>query len=81
MDMKKQRRHQTLFISFAAGGPNQYTGKSMRKAHKGMNIKHEHFMAIVNHLAAALKEFNVSEEDIQAIAEKLMLMEKEIVEA
>jgi hemoglobin len=80
-DMEKQRRHQTLFISFATGGPNQYTGLSMKKAHEGMNIKHEHFMAIVNHLAASLKQFNVSDEDIQAIAQKLMPMEKVIVEA
>jgi hemoglobin len=80
-DMEKQRRHQTLFISFALGGPNQYTGLSMKKVHEGMNIKHEHFMAIVNHLAASLKQFNVSDEDIQAIAQKLMPMEKEIVEA
>jgi hemoglobin len=80
-DMEKQRRHQTLFISFALGGPNQYTGLSMKKVHEGMNIKHEHFMAIVNHLAASLKQFNVSDEDIQAIAQKLMPIEKEIVEA
>ncbi|GED12248.1 globin [Aneurinibacillus migulanus] len=79
-DMEKQRRHQALFISFATGGPNQYTGKSMTKAHEGMNIKHEDFMTIVNHLVAALKEFNVTDEDIQAIAEKLLPMEKDIIE-
>ncbi|MCI1692543.1 group I truncated hemoglobin [Aneurinibacillus aneurinilyticus] len=79
-DMEKQRRHQTMFISFAVGGPHKYTGKAMTKAHEGMNIKHEDFMAIVNHLVAALKEFNVTDEDIQAIAEKLLPMEKDIIE-
>lgn len=30
-DMEKQRRHQTAFISYALGGANQYTGRSMKK--------------------------------------------------
>lgn len=34
-DMAKQRRHQTLFLTFATGGPNKYTGRSMREAHRG----------------------------------------------
>lgn len=38
IDMEKQRRHQTKFISFALGGPNQYSGQSMAKAHEGMNL-------------------------------------------
>ncbi|MBN6188326.1 group 1 truncated hemoglobin [Aneurinibacillus sp. BA2021] len=79
-DMEKQRRHQTLFISFALGGPNQYSGRSMEKAHEGMNIQHEHFMAIVQHLAASLKEVGVSDEDIQVVAEKLLPMEESIIE-
>lgn len=78
-DMEKQRRHQTLFISFATGGSNQYTGHSMEKAHEGMNIQHEHFMAIVHHLIASLKEFNVGDEDIQELVAKLAPMEASIV--
>lgn len=38
-DMEKQRNHQTKFISFALGGSNQYTGKSMGNAHQGMNLQ------------------------------------------
>ncbi|WP_261305475.1 group I truncated hemoglobin [Paenibacillus andongensis] len=63
-DMEKQRKHQTKFISFALGGPNQYSGSSMAKAHEGMNIQPEHFSAIVKHLHDALAHFQVSESDI-----------------
>ncbi|QRG66754.1 group I truncated hemoglobin [Brevibacillus choshinensis] len=63
-DMEKQRRHQTKFISYALGGPNQYTGQAMSKVHTGMNLQPEHFDAIVRHLHAALSHFGVSEEDI-----------------
>ena len=66
-DMEKQRRHQAQFISFALGGPNQYTGKSMEKAHEGMNIQPEHFNAVAGHLAGALAHFNVPAEDIDTV--------------
>ena len=46
-DMEKQRSHQAKFISFALGGPKQYSGKSMTKAHEGMNLQPVHFEAIV----------------------------------
>ncbi|WP_232698646.1 group I truncated hemoglobin [Brevibacillus daliensis] len=63
-DMDKQRRHQTKFISFALGGPNQYTGQSMAKAHENMNLQPGHFDAIVRHLHDALEHFGVKEADI-----------------
>jgi hemoglobin len=63
-DMEKQRKHQTKFISFALGGPNQYTGGAMSKVHEGMNLQPAHFDAIVKHLRAALVHFGVNEDDI-----------------
>lgn len=64
-DMEKQRRHQTKFIGFALGGPNQYTGLSMAKAHEGMNLQPVHFNAIVKHLHDALAHFGVGEPEIE----------------
>ncbi|WP_144476125.1 group 1 truncated hemoglobin [Cytobacillus oceanisediminis] len=78
-DMEKQRRHQSLFISWALGGPNQYSGRSMELAHKGMNLNDEHFVAIANHLAESLREFNVSEQDIDGVLTKLTEMKNDIL--
>ncbi|CAM3816494.1 group I truncated hemoglobin [Mesobacillus zeae] len=78
-DMEKQRRHQSLFISWVLGGPNQYSGKSMAKAHEGMNLNEEHFGSIATHLAAALREFSVPEEDIGQVLEKLTTMQDDIL--
>ncbi|WP_047153610.1 group I truncated hemoglobin [Aneurinibacillus tyrosinisolvens] len=78
-DMARQRRHQALFISFATGGPNNYTGGTMEKVHTGMNIQHEHFDAIVNHLVAALKQFDVADVDIQGVIAKIAPLEDDIV--
>jgi hemoglobin len=68
-DMEKQRRHQTAFISFALGGPKEYTGKSMETAHSGLNLQPEHFDAIAKHLSEAMANHGVSSDGInQAIA-------------
>jgi hemoglobin len=66
-DMVQMRKHQTHFLSFALGGPNQYTGKSMEHAHKGLNLQPMHFMAIVKHLQGTLEYFGVSQEDIAKV--------------
>ncbi len=66
-DMEKQRHHQSAFISYALGGPNHYTGRSMEKAHTGLNLQPEHFDAIAKHLGEALAEYNVPQEDINSI--------------
>lgn len=78
-DMEKQRRHQTKFISFALGGPNQYSGNSMAKAHEGMNLQPEHFDAILKHLHDALAHFGVNEKDIQQALAKVATLKDDIL--
>lgn len=78
-DMEKQRRHQTKFISYALGGPNQYSGESMAKAHEGMNLQQEHYDAIVKHLHDALAHFNVDEADINQALAKIDTLKDDIL--
>jgi hemoglobin len=78
-DMEKQRRHQTKFISFALGGPNQYSGQSMAKAHQGMNLQPAHFDAIAKHLHDALAHFGVSEADIDTALTKVASLRDDII--
>lgn len=78
-DMEKQREHQAKFISFALGGANQYTGKSMAKAHEGMNLKPEHFQAIVNHLHDALAHYGVPEAEIDTALTKVASLRDDIL--
>ncbi|RFU66330.1 group 1 truncated hemoglobin [Peribacillus saganii] len=78
-DMENQIRHQEKFISFALGGPKQYSGKSMAKAHEGMNLQPEHFDAIVKHLHDALAHFEVSEPDIDQALFKVATLKDDII--
>jgi len=67
-------------ICHEAGGPCQYTGKSMKEAHKGMGITDVQFAAVVTDLTLALQEKSVSKDDIQALLTKLGAMQDDIVE-
>jgi hemoglobin len=78
-DMEKQRRHQAAFISYALGGPNQYTGRSMEKAHAGLNLQPEHFDAIVKDLSAALASHNVSQEDINQVISRIATLKEAVL--
>jgi len=78
-DMEKQRLHQSKFISFALGGPNQYSGQSMAKAHEGMNLQPAHFNAIEKHLHDALAHFGVNEADIDTALTKVASLREDIL--
>ena len=61
-DMDDQRAKQKSFLTMVFGGPHDYTGKSLREAHKrlvddGMNDSH--FDVVAVHLQNTLEELGV----------------------
>ena len=78
-DMAKQRRHQTAFISYALGGTKQYSGRSMEKAHEGLNLQPEHFDAIVKHLTDAIIAHGASQEDIDEVLAKIATLKEAVL--
>ncbi len=67
IDMENQHKKQKAFLTMAFGGPNNYTGKDMREAHKGMNLTEEHFGAVAEALVGTLQELKVPQEDIDSV--------------
>lgn len=59
VDMENQHAKQKAFLTMAFGGPNNYTGADMRKAHAHMNLTEEHYNAVMENLGATLKELGV----------------------
>ncbi len=66
-NMKKQRQHQTNFISFVLGGPKKYDGKNMREAHAHLKLTDKEFNIVAKHLTEALKFHGVGDDDISAV--------------
>jgi len=74
IDVDRLRHSQSAFVTYAFGGPNYYTGQSMRNAHKGavaQGISDEHFDRVATHLKSAMEELNVSAD---LIAEALAIV-------
>lgn len=58
----KLRLSQAAFVTYAFGGPNHYTGKSLRSAHKdsvSRGLSDRHFDLVAAHLKSAMQELNV----------------------
>lgn len=61
-DMDEQRAKQKAFLTMVMGGPNEYTGKEMREAHKALvekGLNDSHFDAVAGHLQSTLEELKV----------------------
>lgn len=77
VEMEDQIKKQKAFLTFAFGGPNQYTGLSMRESHarlvkKGLNDSHVD--VVIELLGGTLKELEVPNElilEVAAVAESV----------
>lgn len=71
VDMEAQAQKQKGFLTMVTGGPNNYTGRDMRTAHKRLvdvGLNDTHFDIIVEHLGATLTELGVSADKIANVA-------------
>jgi len=71
VDMERQAAKQKAFLTFAFGGPNNYTGKDMRDGHAHLvarGLDDSHFDAVMENLGATLKELNVPDDLIAQAA-------------
>ena len=71
VDMDRQAAKQKAFLTVAFGGPNRYQGLDMRRAHAHLvarGLDDSHFNAVVEDLAATLKELDVADHLIAQVA-------------
>lgn len=71
VDMERQAAKQKAFLTMAFGGPNAYTGLDMRRGHEKLvqqGLNDSHFDAVVENLAATLKELQVPDALIAQVA-------------
>lgn len=67
IDMNVQAAKQKAFLTMVTGGPVAYTGKDMREGHKHLVVRglnDSHVDAVIENLAATLRELGVSDADI-----------------
>lgn len=79
IDMASLRQHQLEFLSALLGGPEQYSGRSLKAAHKYLQLKQHHFDAVAENLVEALRRFDVGDDDIREAIDKVAVYKGEIV--
>jgi hemoglobin len=63
ISVEKLRSSQRAFITMALGGPNNYTGKALRHAHKPLvdrGLNDQHFDAVKLHINVSMQELGVA---------------------
>jgi hemoglobin len=78
-DTANLRKQLVEQICEASGGPCKYAGKDMKTAHTGMNVKGEHFDALVDDLVKVLDKFGVPEKEKGELLGALGPLKSEIV--
>jgi hemoglobin len=72
--LEATKGHLRAFLEAGSGGTAQYTGRTMREAHRGMNINEAEYMAALDDILTALRHHNIDEhtqKDVLAIAYSL----------
>lgn len=69
LDMVAQSQKLSSFISMVLGGPVNYTGHDMRRAHAFLKLDDSHFDNVAGHLQETLMELQVPNAEIAQVME------------
>lgn len=70
LNMSAQIQKQIAFMQLAFGGPNKYTGRDLRTAHKPLvarGLNRSHFTAVSKHLESTLVELGIERSVIDEV--------------
>ena len=72
--MAELKTHLCHFLAMGSGGQEQYKGRSMPDAHRGMNINEAEYMAAIDDILSVMTKHELDEQtrsDVLAIAYSL----------
>lgn len=79
VDINRLRRHQAKLLSAVTGGPAEYQGRDLGKAHDHLGISNADFDRVVSHLAATLADLGIDAPTIGSIGDTLARYQDDIV--
>ena len=69
--LRELKLHLARFLELGSGGPQRYSGRDMKSAHRGMNISPAEYMAALDDIIASLVAVGIDEptrNDVLALA-------------
>jgi hemoglobin len=79
-DMEKLHRLAFEFFGMGSGGPQKYSGKDMREAHRSMNISAEEYLAVIDDIMAALDKNKIPAETKNEVLGVLYSLKNDIIQ-
>jgi hemoglobin len=79
LDLDRQERHFAAFLATAFGGPCEYEGRTLRRAHQGLGISLTQFDAAIEHIQSSLVACAVPTPTITAVVRAIAALEDEVV--
>jgi hemoglobin len=73
-------RHFTALLCELAEGDCEYEGRTMKQAHRGMDISAKHVRIFLKVLAAAFEKEGVNREVAQELIERVRLLEADVID-
>jgi len=80
VDLVRLKRLLTEQLCALSGGPERYTGDTMRESHAGLGITEAEFYGMVDHLRTILDARGVAQADKNALLAKLAPMQRDIID-
>ncbi|MGL5866430.1 MAG: group I truncated hemoglobin [Dermatophilaceae bacterium] len=77
--MPALRRHQTLMLTTALGGPDTYAGRPLDEAHSGLGVDDADYDRVGAHLTTCLSEAGVPADILGRVADTLAAVRPAIV--
>lgn len=78
-DIEHAKKMACEFFSAGSGGPENYTGKDMRTAHRGMNISEQEYLAVMDDIMGALDKHKIDESTQKDVLAILYSLKGEII--
>jgi len=77
--LTKVKRHTCDFFGAGSGGPEQYSGRTMRDTHRGMNITDEEYAAVTDDIMQTLARHKVDDQARQEVLTIVQSLKGDIV--
>lgn len=79
-NIDRLKQHLTEFLTLAAGGPADYSGRDMREVHKGMRITNTEFDAMVGDIKMSMERLGVKAREQREMLAVIETTRKQVVE-
>lgn len=79
VSMEELREHQKKFLTAVTGGPVEWDGRDMERAHDHLDIPPEDFDQVADHLRRTLIHLDVPEAEVTEVLETVALLKPKIV--